>query len=171
MLSCSLVPDSLRPPGPQPARLLCPWDSPGRNPGVGCHALLQGIFPTQELKPHLLKWQEAIFFFPHLATCEEALTWCRIIHKFLLASKEGYFWSYSEVHHGHLIVSVKRSWTLRWECGIHQKGFPKLLMKGCSLCNIFTSHVRGSVERQTVRAVCIWLGEPQIRYRDKNTSC
>ena len=28
-----------------PTRLLCPWDSPGRNTGVGCHALLQGIFP------------------------------------------------------------------------------------------------------------------------------
>ena len=26
--------------------LLCPWDSPGKNTGVGCHALLQGIFPT-----------------------------------------------------------------------------------------------------------------------------
>ena len=25
----------------QPARLLCPWDSPGKNTGVGCHALLQ----------------------------------------------------------------------------------------------------------------------------------
>ena len=25
----------------------CPWDSPGKNTGVGCHALLQGIFPTQ----------------------------------------------------------------------------------------------------------------------------
>ena len=32
----------------QPARLLCPWDSPGTNTGVGCHFLLQGIFPTQE---------------------------------------------------------------------------------------------------------------------------
>ena len=27
-------------------RLLCPWDSPGKNTGVGCHFLLQGIFPT-----------------------------------------------------------------------------------------------------------------------------
>ena len=27
-------------------RLLCRWDSPGKNTGVGCHALLQGIFPT-----------------------------------------------------------------------------------------------------------------------------
>ena len=26
-----------------------PWDSPGKNPGVGCHFLLQGIFPTQGL--------------------------------------------------------------------------------------------------------------------------
>ena len=28
-------------------RLLCPWDSPGKNTGEGCHFLLQGIFPTQ----------------------------------------------------------------------------------------------------------------------------
>ena len=33
----------------QPARLLCPWDFPGKNAGVGCHSLLQGIFPTQGL--------------------------------------------------------------------------------------------------------------------------
>ena len=32
-----------------PSRLLCPWDSLGKNTGVGCHFLLQGIFPTQEL--------------------------------------------------------------------------------------------------------------------------
>ena len=36
--------DSLRPHGLQPARLLCPWDSPGKNSGVECQALLQGIF-------------------------------------------------------------------------------------------------------------------------------
>ena len=27
--------------------LFCPWDSPGNNIGLGCHTLLQGIFPTQ----------------------------------------------------------------------------------------------------------------------------
>ena len=41
-LSLSVLSDSLRPRGLQPARLLCPWDSPGKNAGVGCHALLQG---------------------------------------------------------------------------------------------------------------------------------
>ena len=39
---------------------LCPWHSPGMNTGVGCHAFLQGIFPTQESNLHflsLLHWQ------------------------------------------------------------------------------------------------------------------
>ena len=37
-----------------PTRLFCPCDSPGMNTGVGCHALLQGIFLTQGLNSHLL---------------------------------------------------------------------------------------------------------------------
>ena len=37
-----------------PYRLLCPWDSPGKNTGVGCHSLLQGIFPTQGSNQGLL---------------------------------------------------------------------------------------------------------------------
>ena len=39
------------PDGLYPTRLLCPWDSPGRNTGVGCHFLLQGIFLTQGSNP------------------------------------------------------------------------------------------------------------------------
>ena len=49
-----VVSDSSRPCGPQPARLLCPWGSSGKNTGVGCHAPLQGIFLTQGLNPCLL---------------------------------------------------------------------------------------------------------------------
>ena len=43
-----------------PTRLLCPWNFPGKNTRVGCHALLQGIFLTQGLNLHLLcllHWQ------------------------------------------------------------------------------------------------------------------
>ena len=40
--------------GLEPTRLLYPWGFPGKNTGVGCHSLLQGIFPTQGLNPHLL---------------------------------------------------------------------------------------------------------------------
>ena len=35
--------DSVRPHRQQPSRLLCPWDSPGKNTGLGCHFLLQCI--------------------------------------------------------------------------------------------------------------------------------
>ena len=45
--SRSVVSVSLRPHGLQSARFLCPWDSPGKNTGMGTHFLLQGIFPTQ----------------------------------------------------------------------------------------------------------------------------
>ena len=37
-----------------PAKLLCPWNSPGKNTKVGCHVLLQGIFPNQGSNPGLL---------------------------------------------------------------------------------------------------------------------
>ena len=50
--------DSLRPHGLKPARLLCAWNFPGRNTGMGYNFLLQGIFLTQGLNPHLLHWQE-----------------------------------------------------------------------------------------------------------------
>ena len=45
------------PHGPQPSRLLCPWNFPGKNTGVGCHFFLQGIFLTQRLKLCLPHWQ------------------------------------------------------------------------------------------------------------------
>ena len=54
----SVVSDSLWPYGPWPARLLCPWDSPGVNSGVGFHALLQGIFSIQESNLHVLHLPE-----------------------------------------------------------------------------------------------------------------
>ena len=37
----SVMSDSVQPHGLQPTRLLPPWDSPGKNTGVGCHFLLQ----------------------------------------------------------------------------------------------------------------------------------
>ena len=55
-LVTQLYPILLWPHGLPPARLLCPWDFPGRNTGVACHFLLQGIFPTQGLNLGLLYW-------------------------------------------------------------------------------------------------------------------
>ena len=44
----------------QPVRLLCPWGSPGKNTGVGCH-FLQGIFLTQGSNPGLLHCRQFLY--------------------------------------------------------------------------------------------------------------
>ena len=51
---CPVVFNSLQPQGLVPTRLLCLWDFPGKNTGVGCHFFFQGIFPTQGLNSCLL---------------------------------------------------------------------------------------------------------------------
>ena len=51
---------------------LCPWDSPGRNTGVGCHVLLPGIFPTQGSNPGLLHRQADALALSHLGNPWEA---------------------------------------------------------------------------------------------------
>ena len=48
---------TLWPYGLLPARLFCPWNSPGKNTGVGCYFLLQGIFPIQGSNPAYPAWQ------------------------------------------------------------------------------------------------------------------
>ena len=49
--------DSLRPHRLQPTRLLCPWDFPGKNIGVGCHCLLRlpWLLTPKSLVDHMVK--------------------------------------------------------------------------------------------------------------------
>ena len=54
MLSHSVMSDSLRPHGPEPTKLLCPWKFSGKNTAVSCHFLLQRIFLSQRLSLSLL---------------------------------------------------------------------------------------------------------------------
>ena len=61
-VSHSVLSNSLWPHRLLPSRLLCPGDSPGRNTGVGCHSLLQGIFPTQGLKLGLLHCRQILYW-------------------------------------------------------------------------------------------------------------
>ena len=59
MLSCLVVFDSSWLHGLQPTTPLCPWGSPGKNTGVGCHLFLKGIFITQGSKLCLLHLLQA----------------------------------------------------------------------------------------------------------------
>ena len=51
--------------GLEPARLLCPWDFPGKSAGGGCHFLLQEIFPTQRLNPDLPHCRQTLYHLSH----------------------------------------------------------------------------------------------------------
>ena len=59
-VSYSVMSNSLQPYELYPTSLLCPWESRVKNTGVGCRALLQGIFQIQGSNLHflsLLHWQ------------------------------------------------------------------------------------------------------------------
>ena len=51
----------------QPARLLCPWNSPGKNTGVGSHSLLQGIFPNQGPNRGLLHCRWILYYLAYFS--------------------------------------------------------------------------------------------------------
>ena len=50
---------------PMDTRLLRPWDFLGKSTGVGCHLLLQGIFPTQGSNPGLLHCRQTLYHLSH----------------------------------------------------------------------------------------------------------
>ena len=76
MLSHSVVSDSLWSHGLQSTGLFCPRDFPGKNTGVDCHFLVQGIFLTQESNPrlwHILHRQADSLPLSHLESPQEEL--------------------------------------------------------------------------------------------------
>ena len=64
-VSWSVISDSLQPHGVQPARLLWPWNSPGKNTWVGSHSLFQGVFLTQRLNLCFLHCRQIVYQLSH----------------------------------------------------------------------------------------------------------
>ena len=104
---CCLVtkscPTLLWPHGPYLTRLPCPWDSPGKNTGVGCHFLLQGIFLTQGSNPSLLHCQVGSLPLGLLGTPLADKVNDKYIY---LGSKQIKFWA----HHPTTIWITHTSW-------------------------------------------------------------
>ena len=86
LFSCSVMSDFLHPYGLQPTRLHYLWDPPDKNTGVGCHALLQVIFPTQGSNLCFLPWQSDSLPLSHLGSPIIILEPCNILA--LLVQKE-----------------------------------------------------------------------------------
>ena len=66
-----MLSNSLSAHGLSPTRLLCPWNSSGKNTGLGCHSLLQGIFLTQGSNPGLLHCRQILY---HLSNQESPMS-------------------------------------------------------------------------------------------------
>ena len=65
VLSYLVMSYSFQPHELWPTRLLCPWGSPGKNTGVGCHVPLQGIFLTQGSNLGLLHCKQMLYQLSH----------------------------------------------------------------------------------------------------------
>ena len=117
--------NSLSPHGLQPTRLLCPWNFPGKNTGVGCHVLLQGIFPTQGSNLQFLclqHWQVDFFLPPsHRLVCLSLNNWADINyarHETLVLQQD-------------TVLVLKSSWfrsTERLETGGHMSSWERHLI-------------------------------------------
>ena len=98
--------DSLRPFGLEPARLLCPWNSPGKNTGVDCHSL-QGIFPTQGLKPCLLHCRQILDHLSHQGSSQEGKKREAVGWAALLVTLGGSVWS--------IVIFIFQSEKWKWK--------------------------------------------------------
>ena len=78
--SCQTLCDPMR-----PARLLCPWDSPAKNTGAGCHALHQEIFPTQGSNLRLLRCRQILYHLNHQGSPDPKEDLCK--HCVILAHR------------------------------------------------------------------------------------
>ena len=72
--SRSVMSDSLWPHRLYPARLICPENYPGKNTRLGCHFLLQRIFPTQVLNPGVPHCRQTLYHLSHQGSPGEVTT-------------------------------------------------------------------------------------------------
>ena len=79
VLSHSVVSNSLWPHDCSPPGSSVHGDSPGKNIGEGCHALLQGIFPVQGLNPHLPHCRQILYHLSHQGSPSMKWTTCESV--------------------------------------------------------------------------------------------
>ena len=106
MLNHLVMYDSLWPHELDPDRLLCLWDSPGKNTGVGCHFLLQGNFLTQGMNPSLLPPGKPLY-------CEYSLIVAIVIVQYTIICLDIYNWflidlSSLSLDHCHLFFTTQK---------------------------------------------------------------
>ena len=89
------------------------WDFPGRNTGVGCHSLLQGIFLTQGSNLGLLHWRQTLYHLSHQGSPAVQCSWGQmtvlgLLHIFLFSKKQ--------------LLELKTLSSLYGMCSVHYTG-------------------------------------------------
>ena len=113
------MPDSLWPHGLQPTRLLCQWDFPGKDAGVGCHFLLQGIFPTQGSNPGLLHCRQILYQLSYKGSPKNVIK--KWMNEALMCRTHQFLW-YKYSHHSlfqvtdDLKAGLQNSWMPNYLC-------------------------------------------------------
>ena len=131
----SVVPDSLRPHGLQPTRLLCPWDSPGKGTGVGCHFLLHlqtmeyySAIKTSQLMMHATTWMNPKNMLSErsqiqkITCCLTPFIWCVQQNKSVETENKcvvawGWGWEWRVAVKRHKSSFRGDGGILGWECG------------------------------------------------------
>ena len=128
---------------------LCPWDFPGKNTRLGCHFLLQRIFPTQELNLHLLHRRQILY---HWAMGEASRSLISgILKKF--------FFKYSEVE-SRLVVGKDRSRDGEWvKVGVKAYKLPvfRWVTSGDIMYSIVNNTVLHIWKKVKVKVIQSWL--------------
>ena len=142
-VSHSVVSDSLQFHGLQPSRLLCPWDFPEKNTGVGCHFLLQGIFLTLRSNLHFLHWQVNSLPLSHMGSTAKAMREC--VHGSVASVVSDSLWL-------HRLQPSRILCIWNSSCKNTGVGFHALLQP--SLCTLYkTTELQESLAK---RRSCLW---------------
>ena len=100
--------DSLQPHELQPTRLLCLWNSSGKNTGVGSHSFLQGIFSIKGLNLCLLHCRQILYSLSQQGNPDKLYTYLIYILFFLLANKNCIYLvsNFSFKFHFHIFAKI-----------------------------------------------------------------
>ena len=112
-------------------RLLCPWDSPGKNTGVGCHSLLQGISLTQGLNLGLQNCRQILYSLGHQESPNISTPFSKPSNDFLSHKSNSKprcdSQGYAASNHGCFLAPKLHSPLA------HSASAPSISMKGCPL--------------------------------------
>ena len=105
--------DSLQSHGLQLTRVLCPWNSPGKNTEVGCHSILQGLFPSQGSNLDLLHCRKILY---HLS--QQVVCYCFLKNQLSFSPEShwrGVHWTSSSISSSWILVLQSYSRSRNWE--------------------------------------------------------